>query len=39
MKKSILIDASSAILLFKSGWMTPLMTTTGWGPDRRLSGK
>ena len=25
MKKSILIDASSAILLFKSGWMAPLM--------------
>jgi hypothetical protein len=34
MKKSILIDASSAILLFKSGWMAPLMENyrVGTGP-------
>jgi hypothetical protein len=34
MKKSILIDASSAILLFKSGWMDPLMEhyRVGTGP-------
>lgn len=34
MKKSILIDASSAILLFKSGWMGPLMEhyRVGTGP-------
>jgi hypothetical protein len=35
MKKSILIDASSAILLFKSGWMAPLMENyrVGTGPE------
>lgn len=34
MKKSVLIDASSAILLFKSGWMVPLMENyrVGTGP-------